>query len=65
MTIQISYGTPTETKSHIYRKVYKGKNFAEYVESFYGLRETYQWGVMVQLKGKEIIRLHEFGTRND
>lgn len=60
MTIQITYGLPGQTRSAIYRNVYKGKNLAEYVEGFYALQDSYAWGVMVQLKGKEIIMLHSF-----
>lgn len=63
MTIQITVGTGKETRSFIYRKVYKGKNYADQVESFHRLRETYQWGVMVQLRGKQIIKLYEFGRQ--
>lgn len=61
MTIQITYADAEKTKSYIYRKVYKGKNLAQYVEGFYAQHDNFRWGVMAQLKGKEIIRLHEFG----
>lgn len=63
MVIQITYGTPNKTDSKIYRDVVKGKNLAQYVESFYANRDFYQWGTMVQFKGKEIIKLHSFGKK--
>lgn len=62
MTIQITYGEPDKTYTKVYRKVYAGKNLAQYVEGFYSNRGVYKWGVMVQLKGNDIIMLHKFGN---
>lgn len=61
MTIQTIFCDGNKIYKKIYRKVYAGKNFAQYVEGFFGQRDTYKWGALIQLKGKERIMLRSFG----
>lgn len=62
MTIEVHLYDGRQLRTLVYRKVYKGRNYAQHVESFYSLRDTYKWGVLEQLKGKQVIKLHEFGS---
>lgn len=62
MTIQMRFQDAERTKTYTYRKVYKGKNLAQYRESFEAQRNTYHFGILVQLKGKERIVLAFFGV---
>lgn len=64
MTIQMRLHDGNKIKTYTYRKIYKGKKFAEICEGFYTQREGNKWGVLVQLKGKERITLRSFGQIN-
>lgn len=61
MTIQTTISDGWNINTKIYRKVYKGKNLAQYREGFMAQQEHSEYGVMVQLKGKERIVLARFG----
>lgn len=64
MTIQTIFGNGTEdepTTSRIYRNVVKNVNLDSYIQGFFAQRDTYRWGKLIQLKGKERITLRTFG----
>ena len=61
MTIRVKLNDGTKTREQIFRKVYKGRSFAQLVENFYSFKTEMKWGSFEQLKGKERIVLHEFG----
>lgn len=62
MTIQTIFGNELEPiKVNTYREVIRNVNFQKYVEGFYAQRDSYRWGKIVQLKGKERITLRTFG----
>lgn len=60
MTIRMYLHDGTKLRTVIFRKVYKGRSYAELVENFYSFKD-FKWGIMEQLKGKERIKLHGFG----
>jgi hypothetical protein len=62
MTILIELNDGNETEQHIYRKIAQ-HNYSAYVAGFYANRDNYKWGVMTQLKGKQRITLHAFGSK--
>lgn len=64
MTIQTIFGNddePGEVKSQIYRQVIKNVNLDKYIQGFFAQRDTYRWGKLIQLKGKDRIVLRTFG----
>lgn len=61
MTIQLRLGVGNNIRTYTYRKVYIGVNYGQHVESFWELRDGYEWGVMIKLRGKEQKMLHSFG----
>lgn len=62
MVIQTQFGNEYKAdKTRTYRDVKQNVNLAQYVEGFYAQRESYRWGVLVQLKGKDRIILRTFG----
>lgn len=65
MVIQMIFGNggrdDTPAKVRTYRGVIANKNLAQYVEGFYAQRESYRYGRLIQLKGKERITLRTFG----
>lgn len=63
MTIQTILHDGSKERSQIFRKVYKGKSYAQLVENFYSFKADQKWGRMIQLKGKEKITLHTFGNQ--
>ncbi len=63
MTIRVRLDDGNKTREQIFRKVYKGKSFAQLVENFYSFKTEMKWGTFEQLKGKERIVLHEFGSK--
>lgn len=65
MTIQIQVHDGNQIKTFTYRKIYKGKNYAQLVESFYALQDGYKWGEFQQLKGNTKILWHFFGRKHD
>lgn len=62
MTIRVRLNDGAKTREQIYRKVYKGKSYAQLVENFYSFKNDMKWGYMEQLKGKDRIGLHSFGS---
>lgn len=60
MTIQTVLDDGYKERTMIFRKVYKGKSYAQLVENFYSFRNDMRSGKMIQLKGKERILLHSF-----
>lgn len=63
MTIRVRLDDGNKTREQIFRKVYKGRSFAQLVENFYSFKTEMKWGTFEQLKGKERIVLHEFGNK--
>lgn len=63
MTVRIKLDDGTKTREQIFRKIYKGKSYAQLVENFYSFKNEMKWGSFEQLKGKERIVLHEFGSK--
>jgi len=61
MTIQTKLYDGRRVNTRTYRDVIEGVNFAQFVEGFYAQRESNQWGVLIQLKGKERILRRSFG----
>lgn len=61
MTIKMKLHNGDKLRTEIFRQVYKGKNYAELVESFYAFVGDMKWGELIQLKGRERIILHKFG----
>lgn len=61
MTIRMYLHDGYKLRTEIFRKVYKGKSYAELVENFYSFVGEMKWGVMEQLKGRDRIKLHSFG----
>lgn len=61
MTIQTTLHDGNKERTTIFRKVYKGKSYAQLVENFYSFKSDQKWGKLIQLKGKEKITLHTFG----
>jgi len=61
MTIQTKMFDGVRVNTRTYRNVIENVNFAQYVEGFYAQRESNQWGVLIQLKGKERILRRSFG----
>ena len=65
MTIQIQVHNGARVKTFTYRNIYKGKNYADLVQSFYALQEGYKWGELSQIKGRNKILWHFFGRKHD
>lgn len=65
MTIQTKLFNGERVSTRTYRDVIEGVNFAQYVEGFYKQRDGNQWGVLIQLKGKERILRRSFGKLNN
>ena len=65
MVIQFQINDGIKTKTRTYEKIYRGAGLAELEEQFFNHRAYSKWGQMVQLKGKERIVLHTFGTVPD
>ena len=61
MTISIELHDGNKLRTQIFRKVYKGKSYAQLVENFYSFKNDMKFGKMIQLKGKQRILLHNFG----
>lgn len=61
MTVEIILHDGFKERTQIFRKVYKGKSYAQLVENFYSFTSDQKWGKMIQLKGFERIILHTFG----
>lgn len=61
MTLKVELNDGSKTREQIYRKVYKGKSYAQLVENFHSFKNDMKWGKLIQLKGKERILLHSFG----
>lgn len=61
MTIRVRLNDGFKTRTQIYRKVYKGRSYAQLIENFYSFKNDMKWGYMEQLKGKDRISLHTFG----
>lgn len=62
MTIQMQFGNGTDVeKRQTYREVIRNVNFDNYVQGFFAHRDSWRWGRLVQLKGKEVITLRTFG----
>ena len=61
MTIQTKMFDGRRVNTRTYRDVIENVNFAQFVEGFYAQRESNQWGVLIQLKGKERILRRSFG----
>lgn len=64
MTVELLLSDGKQERRKIFRKVYKGKSYAQIVENFYSFKNDMQWGKLFQLKGKERILLHSFETIN-
>jgi len=63
MTVSIVLHDGSKERTQLFRKVYKGKSYAQLVENFYSFKNDMKWGTMTQLKGKERITLHTFGSK--
>lgn len=61
MTIQFRLKDSNGTTTRTYRQVYKGVNLADYRQSFEGMRDVYDSGEMIQLKGNGRVKLASFG----
>lgn len=61
MVIQTRIHDGISVKTRVYRKVIKGVNLAQYREGFYAQALFCKWGEMIQLKGKQRIKLARFG----
>ena len=62
MVIQMQFGNgenPEKTRN--YREVIKNVNLDSFIEGFYAHRESWKWGRLIQVKGKERITLRTFG----
>lgn len=62
MTIQTILDDGYKERVMIFRKVYKGKSYAQLVENFFSFKNDMKSGRMIQLKGSERILLHSFGN---
>lgn len=65
MTVSVILHDGYKERRQLFRKVYKGKSYAQLVENFYSFKSDMKWGSMIQLKGKERIKLHSFGEVPD
>lgn len=65
MTIAVILNDGYKDRKQIFRKVYKGKSYAQLVENFYSFKNDQRWGIMILLKGKERTKLHSFGEVPD
>jgi len=61
MTIQTKMFDGQRVNTRTYRNVIENVDLAQYIEGFYAQRESNQWGVLIQLKGKERILRRSFG----
>ncbi len=61
MTVQTKMFDGSRVNTRTYRDIIENVNFAQLVEGFYAQRESNQWGVLIQLKGKERILRRSFG----
>ena len=62
MTIRVKLNDGTKTREQIFRKVYKGRSYAQMVENFYSFKNEMRWGTLERLSGKERTVLHSFGN---
>lgn len=62
MVIQMQFGNGWEPeKTRTYRDVIQNVNLDNYIQGFYANRESWRWGRLYQLKGKQRITLRTFG----
>lgn len=61
MVIQTKMFDGRRVNTRTYRDIIENVNFAQIVEGFYAQRDSNQWGVLIQLKGKERILRRSFG----
>jgi hypothetical protein len=65
MTVETTIFDGKRRETRIYRKVYKGVNLAELREGFYAQEQSAEWGLMVQLRGKDRIVIGRFGMKDE
>lgn len=67
MVIQMIFGDgdrddpDAKVKTRTYRDVVANVTLQQYIEGFYAHRESFRWGKLVQLKGKDRKVLRTFG----